>query len=103
MKEAPSDVLISETSESGMLAPAGVETRIWRIASRLWRYWGSHLTTRSKRGRPREPEEVGSPILFYTLIFMIAFVPLFTMRGVEGAIFSPRSAIGGQAVIHGRS
>jgi Cu/Ag efflux pump CusA len=29
---------------------------------------------------------------------MIAFLPLFTMRGVEGAIFSPMSAIGGQAV-----
>jgi hypothetical protein len=35
-----------------MLAPAGVETRIRRIASRLWRYWGSHLTTRSKRRSP---------------------------------------------------
>ena len=46
----------------------------------------------------RASEEVGSPILFSTLIFMIAFLPLFTMRGVEGAIFSPMSAIGGQAV-----
>jgi cobalt-zinc-cadmium resistance protein CzcA len=33
----------------------------------------------------RASEEVGSPILFSTLIFMIAFLPLFTMRGVEGA------------------
>jgi cobalt-zinc-cadmium resistance protein CzcA len=39
----------------------------------------------------RGSEEVGSPILFSTLIFMIAFLPLFTMRGVEGAIFSPMS------------
>jgi cobalt-zinc-cadmium resistance protein CzcA len=39
----------------------------------------------------RASEEVGSPILFSTLIFMIAFLPLFTMRGVEGAIFSPMS------------
>ena len=36
-------------------------------------------------------QEVGGPILFSTLIFMIAFLPLFTMRGVEGAIFSPMS------------
>ena len=39
----------------------------------------------------RASEEVGSPIFFSTLIFMIAFLPLFTMRGVEGAIFSPMS------------
>jgi cobalt-zinc-cadmium resistance protein CzcA len=43
----------------------------------------------------RASEEVGSPILLSTLIFMIAFLPPFTMRGVEGAIFSPMSAIGG--------
>ncbi len=35
--------------------------------------------------------EVGGPMFFSTLIFMIAFLPLFTMRGVEGAIFSPMS------------
>jgi cobalt-zinc-cadmium resistance protein CzcA len=36
-------------------------------------------------------QEVGGPILFSTLIFVLAFLPLFTMRGVEGAIFSPMS------------
>jgi len=36
-------------------------------------------------------QEVGGAILFSTLIFVIAFLPLFTMRGVEGAIFSPMS------------
>jgi len=36
-------------------------------------------------------QEVGQPVLFSTLIFVIAFLPLFTMRGVEGAIFSPMS------------
>jgi cobalt-zinc-cadmium resistance protein CzcA len=36
-------------------------------------------------------QEVGSPMLFSTIIFLIAFLPLFTMRGVEGAIFSPMS------------
>jgi len=30
-------------------------------------------------------------MFFSTLIFIIAFLPLFTMRGVEGAIFSPMS------------
>jgi len=36
-------------------------------------------------------QEVAGPILFSTVIFVIAFLPLFTMRGVEGAIFSPMS------------
>ena len=36
-------------------------------------------------------QEVGGPMFFSTLIFVIAFLPLFTMRGVEGAIFSPMS------------
>src|SRR5579883_3121758 len=36
----------------------------------------------------RAGEEVGGPMLFSTLIFVIAFIPLFTMRGVAGAIFS---------------
>jgi cobalt-zinc-cadmium resistance protein CzcA len=35
--------------------------------------------------------EVGGPMFFSTLVFVIAFLPLFTMRGVEGAIFSPMS------------
>jgi heavy metal efflux system protein len=39
----------------------------------------------------RAAEEVGGPMLFSTIIFVIAFLPLFTMRGVEGAIFSPMS------------
>ena len=39
----------------------------------------------------RAAQEVGQPMLFSTLIFLIAFLPLFTMRGVEGAIFSPMS------------
>ena len=39
----------------------------------------------------RAGREVGGPILFSTLIFVMAFLPLFTMRGVEGAIFSPMS------------
>ena len=30
-------------------------------------------------------------MFFSTAIFLIAFLPLFTMQGVEGAIFSPMS------------
>ncbi|MDE3056427.1 MAG: efflux RND transporter permease subunit [Bacteroidota bacterium] len=33
--------------------------------------------------------QVGNPVLFSALITVAAFVPLFTMQGVEGAIFGP--------------
>jgi cobalt-zinc-cadmium resistance protein CzcA len=44
--------------------------------------------------------EVGSPMFFSTLIIGVAFIPLFTMTGVAGVIFSPMAhtyafAIGG--------
>jgi heavy metal efflux system protein len=56
-----------------------------------------HLTTEelaheSTRTRIlRAAQEVGGPMFFSTVIFVIAFLPLFTMQGVEGAIFSPMS------------
>ena len=39
----------------------------------------------------RASVEVGGPMFYSTLIFLVAFLPLFTMKGVEGAIFSPMS------------
>lgn len=39
----------------------------------------------------RAAVEVGGPMLYSTLIFIVAFLPLFTMKGVEGVIFSPMS------------
>jgi heavy metal efflux system protein len=39
----------------------------------------------------RASAEVGGPMFYSTLIFIIAFLPLFTMHGVEGVIFSPMS------------
>jgi len=56
-----------------------------------------HLTTDSSRAESTShsilnaSREVGGPMFYSTLIFLIAFLPLFTMRGVEGAIFSPMS------------
>ncbi len=53
---------------------------------------GAAPASMSQRNRIlRAAQEVGGPMLFSTLIFVIAFLPLFTMRGVEGAIFSPMS------------
>jgi heavy metal efflux system protein len=39
----------------------------------------------------RASVEVGGPMFYSTLIFVVAFLPLFTMKGVEGVIFSPMS------------
>ena len=49
-------------------------------------------------------KEVGGPVLFSTAIIAVAFLPLFTMRGVEGVIFSPMArtyafAIGGAILL----
>jgi cobalt-zinc-cadmium resistance protein CzcA len=41
----------------------------------------------------RAGREVGGPIMFSTMIFIVAFLPLFTMRAMEGAIFSPMSHV----------
>ena len=48
----------------------------------------------------RSSSEVGGPMLFSSLIIAVAFLPLFTMTGVSGVIFSPMAityafAIGG--------
>src|SRR5207248_1023522 len=48
--------------------------------------------------------EIGGPLFFSTLIITLAFVPLFTMTGVAGVIFSPMAhtyafAIGGAVVL----
>lgn len=52
---------------------------------------GERPTEGSRLKILRAAQEVGGPMLFSTIIFVIAFLPLFTMRGVEGAIFSPMS------------
>lgn len=49
-------------------------------------------------------KEVGAPVAFSTAIIAVAFLPLFTMRGVEGVIFSPMAhtyafAIGGAILL----
>jgi cobalt-zinc-cadmium resistance protein CzcA len=42
--------------------------------------------------------EAAKPVLFATLIILVAFVPLFTMQGVPGRIFSPMSVTYGFAL-----
>ncbi len=63
------------------------------VMENIHRHLGSAETAREATGGRilRAAQEVGGPMFFSTLIFVIAFLPLFTMRGVEGAIFSPMS------------
>ncbi|HEX4561339.1 MAG TPA: efflux RND transporter permease subunit, partial [Gemmatimonadales bacterium] len=43
--------------------------------------------------------EAAKPVLFATLIILVAFIPLFTMRGVPGRIFAPMSVTYGFALL----
>ena len=42
--------------------------------------------------------DAATPVLFATLIILVAFIPLFTMQGVPGKIFAPRSVTYGFAL-----
>src|SRR5439155_607017 len=43
-------------------------------------------------------KEVAAPIFFSTAVIIAAFLPLFTMRGVEGRIFTPMAITYGLAL-----
>lgn len=42
--------------------------------------------------------DAAAPVLFSTLVILVAFIPLFTMRGVPGRIFAPMSITYGFAL-----
>ncbi len=66
----------------------------------IFRHMGAHGRGSSHDRIVTAAYEVGPPMLFSTLIIGVAFVPLFTLTGVAGVIFSPMAhtyafAIGG--------
>ncbi len=70
----------------------------------IFRHLGAHgrgtMVERIQRGA----SEVAGPMTFSTLIIGVAFLPLFTMTGVAGVIFSPMAstyafAIGGAIIL----
>ena len=66
----------------------------------IFRHLGSHGKGSMRDRVMSAAREVGTPMTFSTLIIGIAFLPLFTLTGVPGAIFSPMArtyafAIGG--------
>ncbi len=70
-----------------------------------------HIHRRLRTRREDEPvndviaeamSEASRPVLFSVAIILVAFLPLFTMEGVPGKIFSPMSITYGYALIGGR-
>ncbi|HEX9081981.1 MAG TPA: CusA/CzcA family heavy metal efflux RND transporter, partial [Holophagaceae bacterium] len=67
-----------------------------------------HLRVSRTKNLPEQilsaAHEIGRPLAFSTLILGVAFLPLFTLQGVEGVIFSPMArtyafAIGGAILL----
>ena len=52
----------------------------------------------ARRGIVDAGREVAAPILFSTAVIIVAFLPLFTMRGVEGRMFTPMAITYGLAL-----
>jgi cobalt-zinc-cadmium resistance protein CzcA len=74
------------------------------MVENIFRHLGSLGSGTLKERIAAAAGEIGSPMLFSTLIITLAFVPLFTMTGVAGVIFSPMAhtyafAIGGAVVL----
>src|SRR5262249_10807379 len=70
------------------------------MVENIFRHLGSHGSGTMKERIVAAAGEVGGPMAFSTLIIAVAFLPLFTMTGVSGVIFSPMAhtyafAIGG--------
>jgi cobalt-zinc-cadmium resistance protein CzcA len=70
----------------------------------IFRHLGSHGRGKMHERIVTSAGEVGTPMTFSTLIIAVAFLPLFTLTGVPGAIFSPMArtyafAIGGAILL----
>ena len=74
------------------------------MVENVYRHLGSHGFGGILERIRAAAGEVGRPLAFATLIIAVAFLPLFTMTGVSGVIFSPMAhtyafAIGGAILL----
>ncbi len=74
------------------------------MVENIYRHLGAHGRGALRARIADAAGEIGGPLLFSVLIITLAFVPLFTMTGVAGVIFSPMAhtyafAIGGAVVL----
>ncbi len=59
------------------------------VMENIFRHLGTHGRGTMKQRVLAAAHEVGTPMAFSTLIIGSSFIPLFTMAGVSGVIFSP--------------
>jgi cobalt-zinc-cadmium resistance protein CzcA len=59
------------------------------VMENIFRHLGAHGRGTMKQRVLAAAHEVGTPMAFSTLIIGSSFIPLFTMTGVSGVIFSP--------------
>ncbi len=59
------------------------------VMENIFRHLGAHGRGTMKQRVLAAAHEVGTPMAFSTLIIGSSFIPLFTMAGVSGVIFSP--------------
>lgn len=64
----------------------------------IFRHVGPHGRGTMKERVLAAANEVGTPMAFSTLIIAASFLPLFTMTGVAGVIFSPMALTYGMAI-----
>ena len=74
------------------------------MVENVFRHLGAHGVGGIRERVRSAAAEVGRPMAFSTLIIGVAFLPLFTMTGVSGVIFSPMAhtyafAIGGAILL----
>ena len=74
------------------------------MTENIFRHLGSHGKGSMKERILAAAREVAGPMTFSTIIIGVAFLPLFTMTGVSGVIFSPMAhtyafAIGGAILL----
>jgi cobalt-zinc-cadmium resistance protein CzcA len=74
------------------------------MVENIYRHLGSHGFGSIYERIRAAASEVGRPMAFATLIIAVAFLPLFTMTGVSGVIFTPMAytyafAIGGAILL----
>lgn len=60
-----------------------------RVARKYGSLKGSQARAMQERSLVRATKEVGGPIILLVFIIVIAFIPIFTMKGAEKQIFSP--------------
>jgi heavy metal efflux system protein len=74
------------------------------VVENIFRHLGGHGRGQLKERIIAAADEIGAPMFFSTLVIVVAFIPLFTMTGVSGVIFSPLAhtysfAIGGAILL----